>query len=80
MCVQHETADYTKEDAKRPQKQGGLYILTNLTNPIDFWEEIIYYESNVHGHVRTDKKQAACGQLLLGKPEGWLRRRIESRI
>lgn len=69
-----------KRMPKGCKKQGGLYILTNLTNPIDFWEKIIYYESNVHGHVRTDKKQAACGQLLLGKPEGWLRRCIESRI
>ncbi len=71
---------YKRGCQKAAKKQGGLYILTNLTNPIDFWKEIIYYESNVHGHVGTDKKQAACGQLLLGKPEGWLRRRIESRI
>lgn len=80
MCVQHETADYTKEDAKRLQKTRWIVYFNEFDNPIDFWEKIIYYESNVHGHVRTDKKQAACGQLLLGKPEGWLRRCIESRI
>ena len=38
-----------------------------MTNPIDFWEKIIYYESNVHGHVKTDYKKAARRQVLLGK-------------